>query len=488
MQLRDTLLIFRRRWVSMVLVLVTTLLAAAVVTALIPPRFTASTSVFFDVRGGSSVDDLAQASDFVESRMPSYARVSTSPLILGPVISDLSLPLTTKELADDVTAAVPEGTVILTIAASSDSAQKAADIANAVASRVVSTVPTTLAPAASGSIPAVRVVVLAAATPAEALRSPGVARSLGLGLVLALLLAAGTAALRHAFDTRIRSEADVRGLSGSAVVGAVPLDRAAPLHPVARQADPLGPRSEAMRRLRTNLLFLHGPDASAPIVITSSIPEEGKTLTAVNLAISLADAGLRVLLVDADLRRPSVARLLDLQAPAGLTTVLERRVPVPEVVQRWGASTLDVLSSGPLPANPSELLGSMAMESLLRQLSATYDMVLIDTPPLLTAADGVVLSRAAGSALVVVGMDGTQRSQLEAGLESLTMVGANVVGLVLNRVPTGEYRPFVRTTARVQSRVMELRQGGLSQGLGSRPGARAGRPGTEGGPRRASGH
>ncbi len=139
-------------------------------------------------------------------------------------------------------------------------------------------------------------------------------------------------------------------------------------------------------------------------MISSSIPGEGKSTIAINLAVSLADAGARVILVDADLRRPSIAEYLGIEGGVGLTTVLIGRAEVEDVVQPLGTTSLDLLPAGQIPPNPSELLGSTAMADLLERLSASYDMVLLDSPPLLPVTDAVVLSNLAGGALVVVGV------------------------------------------------------------------------------------
>ena len=170
------------------------------------------------------------------------------------------------------------------------------------------------------------------------------------------------------------------------------------------------------------------------MVVTSSLPGEGKSTTTINLAIALADAGSRVALVDADLRRPSVSKYLGIEGKVGLTTVLIGRATLDDVVQPWGNGKLHVLPSGQIPPNPSELLGSKAMAQVLTQLAAKYDVVLIDTPPLLPVTDAAILARLTSGALVVVSADKLHRNQLRESLGSLETVGARILGIVLNRV------------------------------------------------------
>ena len=180
--------------------------------------------------------------------------------------------------------------------------------------------------------------------------------------------------------------------------------------------------------MRTNLQFIDVANRPKSIVISSSIPGEGKSTIAINLAVSLADTGARVILVDADLRQPSIAEYAGIEGRVGLTTVLIGRAEVEDVIQPFAATGLDLLPAGQIPPNPSELLGSMAMADLLERLSASYDMVLLDSPPLLPVTDAVVLSKLAGGALVVVGADRIHRPQLQQSLESLETAGRTFSG------------------------------------------------------------
>ena len=191
-------------------------------------------------------------------------------------------------------------------------------------------------------------------------RSPNVLRNLAAGLILGLLLGIAVAIARRLLDTKVRNEADLELVTSVPVLGVVPFDSDAEAHPVVIRDDPLSVRAEAVRRLRTNLQFVEAAEQSRSVVVTSSIPGEGKSTAALNLAASLSDAGLNVVLVDADLRRPSIARYVGLEGSVGLTTVLIGEADLDDVLQPWGESTLRVLPSGQVPPNPSELLGSGA--------------------------------------------------------------------------------------------------------------------------------
>jgi capsular exopolysaccharide synthesis family protein len=165
------------------------------------------------------------------------------------------------------------------------------------------------------------------------------------------------------------------------------------------------------------------------------VPGEGKTTTTVNLAISLAQAGQRVIVVEGDLRRPQLASYLGLEGAVGLTSVLIGRASLDEALQPWGEAGLQVLAGGPTPPNPSELLGSHGMHELLRTREGRADLVLLDSPPLLPVTDAALLSMVASGAVLVVRADRTRREQAHA-LDSLEAVGARVLGAVLNMAPT----------------------------------------------------
>jgi tyrosine-protein kinase len=437
-ELSEYLDILRRRWLAVLIIVLTALALASAVTLAMPKKYTATTRLFIAVSGGESVSDLAQGSTFAEKQMSSYAEVAMSPRVLIPVIAELGLRTTPKDLAESVEATVPVNTgVILEIAATDPDPTQAAGIANAVG-RELATAASELSPQKTDGTKSVQANTIAAAEVPDKPSSPKILQNLGLGLMLGLLLGLGVAVLRHVLDTKVRNENDVRALTESPILGVVAYDQEVSSHPVILRDRPLAAASEAVRRLRTNLQFIDLANRPKSIVISSSIPGEGKSTIAINLAVSLADSGSRVILVDADLRRPSIAEYLGIEGGVGLTTVLIGRAEVEDVVQPLGKTSLDLLPAGQIPPNPSELLGSVAMADLLEQLSGSYDMVLLDSPPLLPVTDAVVLSNLAGGALVVVGADRIHRPQLQQSLESLETAGAHLFGIVMNKIARRE--------------------------------------------------
>lgn len=442
MELRDYLGVLRRRWLTVTVIALAALALAAALTLAATPKYTATTRLFFGVEGTGSAVELAQGGSFAERQMTSYAEVATSPLVLDPVISQLALNTSAPQLAQAVTVVVPTQTVILDIAVTDPDPSRAAAIVNALGSEIAE-VAADLSPERSDGSQAVRATILAPAGVPTNPSSPDIPRNLTLGLALGLLAGLGVGLLRHVLDTKVRSEQDVRALTDSPVLGVIAFDDGVPSHPVILREDPRGAPAEAIRRLRTNLQFIGVAGQSRSIVVSSSVPGEGKSTAAINLAVSVADSGAKVLLIDADLRRPSVADYLGLEGRVGLTTVLIGKAGLQDVVQPFADTTLDILAAGQVPPNPSELLGSPAMKALLTAAAECYDMVLIDSPPVLPVTDAAVLGRQVDGALIVVGMDRIHRPQLRDTLESLDTAGCSVLGLVINKIARREVGAYV---------------------------------------------
>lgn len=200
--------------------------------------------------------------------------------------------------------------------------------------------------------------------------------------------------------------------------------------------DPKSPAAEAFRVLRTNLQFM-GLDAPLKsLLVTSASPGEGKSTVTANLAVAFAQAGARVCLVDADLRRPTAHKLFGLDNWNGLTTALVGQSPVEHSLRETAVEGLLVLPSGPIPPNPAELLGSQRMVRLLADLQDRFDLVLVDTPPVLAVTDACVLAPKVGGALVVARSGAVDRQQVVRAKESLEAVKAQVLGVVLDGLRT----------------------------------------------------
>jgi polysaccharide biosynthesis transport protein len=435
-ELRDYLRIFRKRWPIVAALFILGGAAAGALVFRATPVYAAHTQLFVTTpSGGDNAANLQQGNTFTQERVKSYATIVSSPAVLSPVIASLHLQTTPSELASSVSASAPLNTVLINVTVRNTSPAQAKSIANAVSVSFTKVVAQLETPADGGESPIKVSVVKQADTPQLPV-SPNKKLDIALGLFLGLLLGIGAAFLRDTLDTTIKTTADVASITNASMLGGIVFDPEVPKRPLITHADPQSRRAESFRHLRTNLQFVDVENESKSFVITSSVGGEGKSTTCANLALALAATGSRVALVEADLRRPKVADYLGLERAVGLTTVLIGQATIIDVMQSWGNGQLHVLPAGRVPPNPSELLGSSAMKSIIRQLEAAYDFVLIDAPPLLPVTDATVLSRIAGGAIVVVGAGRIRSDQLRRSLETLASVDAPVRGVIMNFMPT----------------------------------------------------
>lgn len=401
---------------------------------LVQPTYTAETQLFVAIQGSGSVSELQQGNTFSQARVQSYVKTVRTPIVLQPVIEILGLETSANQLAERVTATADLNTVLINIAVVDTSAVQAAATAKAVAGSLVQAVDKLEKPEAGGTSP----VRLSIVTPAEAPESPSAPNSkanLLLGFLGGLFVGLIFAVIRTFVDTRIKGEADVKVLTDVPILGGIAFDGDAAARPLLTQAPHQSPRAESFRQIRTNLQFANMSGRAKSVLVTSSVPGEGKSTTATNLAIALAQAGNSVCLIDADLRRPMVHDYLGLDRSAGLTTALVGTATIDDLLQPWGDDQLYVLVSGQIPPNPSEMLGSEEMKNLVQGLERVFDTVIIDAPPLLPVTDAAVLSQHVGGVVLVVGTQQTKSQELLKSLSSLEMVRSNVLGVVLNRLP-----------------------------------------------------
>ena len=433
MTLTQYLRVLRSQWLVVILLALFGLGGAAAYTYRQTPVYSAQTQLFVSVRTDPGISALSQGSAFTQQRVKSYADIVTSPLIAEPVINELRLPYTADELTSKVSVSTPVDTVLLDIVVTDTDPEQAARIANAIGAEFPRLVARLETPSDQSSSPVTVSVTRSAIAPLAPV-SPRIPLNLALGLIVGLGLGIGAAVLRDQFNTSVSSVSDVEKLTGAVPLGVVPYDAGAGQQPLVT-ADQFGGRAEAFRTLRTNLQFADVDDPPRVITITSALPAEGKTTTACNVALILAQSGARVVLVEGDLRKPAVGRYLGISNAAGLTNVLAGQHELRDVIVSYQRDTLAVLPSGPTPPNPSEMLGSQQMQQLLTTLAAAYDLVVIDAPPLLPVTDAAVLASASDGAILVVRHGKSRREEVQQALQALTSVNAKVLGTVLNFAP-----------------------------------------------------
>ncbi|MGH2511384.1 MAG: polysaccharide biosynthesis tyrosine autokinase, partial [Candidatus Limnocylindrales bacterium] len=285
------------------------------------------------------------------------------------------------------------------------------------------------------------------AIPAIEPSSPRVLLNTILAALVGLLISVGIAFLLEYLDDTVKSSADVEGLVGVPTLGAIIRMKGGPdrseIYHLAALLYPRSPAAEAYRTLRTNVEFAAVDAPVRTLLVTSSIPGEGKTTTAANLAVVFAQTGRRTLLVDADLRKPGVHRMFDLPNAQGLTSLLRSdEVNLVGAAQATEQENLAVLTTGPLPPNPAELLGSQRMKVVLDRLAAAVELVVIDSPPLRAVTDAAILASITDGTVFVIDAGHTRRGAAVSGREALAKVGARVLGVALNRLSekaSGDY-------------------------------------------------
>ncbi len=283
------------------------------------------------------------------------------------------------------------------------------------------------------------VLVVESATPNPAPIRPRPLNNTLLAAVVGGMLALGIIFLIDYLDDTVKTPDEVTMDTGLSAIGVVSFIKGEDLHDrLITHSTPRAPVSEAYRVLRTNLEFSSIDDKLRSILITSASPGEGKSTTAANLGTVIAQAGNRVILVDADLRRPSQHKVLQVPNNQGLTTaLLDSDTPISYHIQQTKVPGLRIMTSGPLPPNPSELLRSQRMQQVLEELNNEADFVIVDTPPTLTVADASILAPRVNGAVLVLKIASTRRDALIQAQESLHKTGANVLGVVMNQATPG---------------------------------------------------
>lgn len=437
MDLRDYVRLLRRRWRLIAVCALVSLAAAVGVTLTSTKEYTAKAQLFVSAQdsSGGGISTAYTGNLFTQQRVKSYVSVITSMRTAGLVRADLGLPETPEQIAGKITASAPLDTVLLNVSVKDPDPVRARDIANSVGKVFPGLVDQIEQPSAGGASP-VRVSLVQPAVTPEAPTSPRPKLNLALGLLVGLAAGVGASVLRETLDTSIKGPDEAHDLVGAPVLGAIGYDPEAPRKPLVVVTEPSSVRSEAFRQLRTNLQFVDIEHPLRSVVVTSSVPGEGKSTTTCNLAVTLSQAGLKVILVEGDLRRPRLADYMGVEGAVGLTSVLLGRSTLDDTLQPWGDGSLHVLASGPLPPNPSELLGSQGMQDLLRELERRADIILIDAPPLLPVTDAAILGTLTSGLVMLVRSNVTRREQLARAVATVHAVGATLLGSVLNMVPT----------------------------------------------------
>ena len=403
------------------------------------PQYSATAQViatYNAAQDGGNSDDITQQNTggtYVSNQIKSYPTLATTETVLKPVISQLGLDVSVKDLSNQLTVSNPSNTAFVNITATAGDAKQSATIANAVADSLRTIVEHDLY-AKGAAAPIKLTVIQRAATPQEP-SAPNKKLCIAAGVVLGLFVGIIAALLKDLLRTKVEESSDVRGIVHASALGSIPKNEALEGTRPVIITEPNGPVAEEYRRIRANIKFLQAdkvPDRGQLLVISSTSPSEGKTTTAINIAAVLAENGAKVLLVDADLRHPSVAHHLGIEGNVGLAHVLSGQMTPVDVVQSYWKPNLHILPAGKRPANASLLLNSDMMKMLIEQALMQYDYVLIDTAPLAVSNDGIVFGSWAKGVVLVAANGICRKKDLEESMDALRTAKVPVLGFVFN--------------------------------------------------------
>lgn len=450
MELRDYVRVLRTYWRGAVAIVLAVVALAALYTWS-QPKVYAANATGFVTTGQSDNPALASVNDqLAQSRATSYVDIAKSRATAKDAIAALGLNTDPASLVSKISVSQPLNTVLLQITAKASSPIAARDLADAWVAALAKQVASIEDPKNTRAVGIPKVIPVESAELPKSPVSPVPSRNLFLGFIVGLLFALAYAVVRGNLDRRLQSVEEIEKF-GVSVAGLVPVARflsRATSEQARIAVDTGGPKeghaaaAEAFRKLRTNLTYMSVDNPPRVIVVTSPNAGDGKSTVAANLAAAIESAGQRVLLIDGDLRRPSVAKAFGLDDAVGLTNAVVGSIPLQDALQSSPQHpNMKILGAGTIPPNPSELLGSKAMQNVIKAYAADH-FVIIDAPPLLPVTDAAVLAAEADGVLVVLSAGKTLDTELAATLESLRSVNAKVLGVVLNRagfLATGYY-------------------------------------------------
>ena len=413
-----------------------------------PKVYAASSSGYVTV-GESGTVDVLSGSSAAKERARSYAAIVSSEAVAQKIKqNNPELSLTTGQIRASLTATAGDNVALITVNAKASSPKNAQLLANGAlqatadyikeieqnpgnAQALVNGDSTAASPAGGNTV---RVIPLNNASVNPPLIAPNYQQNTLTGAGTGLVLVYAAIFLRRALDQRIRTRDDATKATGASILGVLPVSDDLNEDNIVKGDTDDHIAQESIRQLRTNLRFVNVDTPPRSFIVTSAVPGEGKSTVSLSLARAMADAGSPVILIDADLRRPTVAKKLKLDAKVGLTQVLAGQVEIANAVHQLDESNLFVLPAGRIPPNPSELLGSDKMRQLINELSEEF-IVVVDVPPLLPVTDASLLSHSVDGVILVGSIGQSHREQMTEASNILKKVNANLLGMVLNQAP-----------------------------------------------------
>jgi receptor protein-tyrosine kinase len=436
--IRDFAQTLRHRWKIVSAAIVIAILAAVAYSLLAAAEYQASTRLFVSTSSDGDNTQIYDGSQFAQDRVLSYLKLITGDILAQRTVDKLGLDMSANDLKEKVEATAPTDTVLIDVTVTDSSAARARDIVNTLSDEFV-VMAAGLETPALGAQPNARVVIQERAELPEDPVAPKSKRNIAIAAVLGALLGVVLALVRDRLDDSVRNEVGLEKATGVGLVGDIPFDAARRRNPLIAFETDRSPVADAFRDLRVNVRFLEVADGPRALLVTSPMPKEGRTTTAINLALALAEAGHNVVVVDGDLRRPQIAQYLGLDGEAGLSTVLAGHAALDGALQPTRFARLTALTSGALPASPAELLESRATADVLEELSRRFDYVVVDSPSLL-CTDAAILAASCQGVLLLARSGQTKRGRLSDAVAKLARAGSPLLGTVLTMTPAKKRR------------------------------------------------
>ncbi|WP_436529527.1 polysaccharide biosynthesis tyrosine autokinase [Actinoplanes sp. HUAS TT8] len=426
MGLRDYLRVARRHWWLLLASVIVALGVALIVNLNTTPVYAARVTFFFSTPVVGATD-LYPASMFNVSRLSTYAKLLTSDEVATPLAGTPGIDLDPQQVRDAISAETVADTVMMEVSVQDRDRNRALLLLTRVTKRFENAVEELERPAPTEASTVKVTVVSGPALDPDPV-APNTINNFALASVAGLVVGAAGSVGREVADHTVRTAEALQVLASAPVLARVPMDPGGPFVSASTSA-----RTEALREVRTQVQCAAAANSVKTLAVTSAVPGEGRSATACGLALLFAEAGQRVLVVDAELRHPRLAAFLGREDSAGLSTVLDGSAGLEQVLQPWGAG-LWLLASGRTPPNPSELLSSPRMTELVDDVRRRFDVVIFDCPPLLPVTDAAVVAARADGTLLVVRARRTTSAQVTQAVRALHAVNATLLGCVLNMV------------------------------------------------------
>lgn len=451
MTLSEYMTALTKRWFIILALLLVGAAAAYGYSQYLEKQYRSEATVMVIPNRGESTSELVQGSSYVQNLMQSYAILATSPTVLAPVVDELDLGEAPYTLARRVEVNVPLNTSTMDIRVTDADPERARRTADAIAEQLADAVGAH-SPMGVDDRPAVRIDTISPARTPLAPIAPNTRLNMIIGGVIGGALGVAYALLRHALSGRISNRDELADTTSLPVLGEVALLTEAATLPSTLLAAPSGPVAEAMRSVSAGLRYVDAGRDRRVLMVTSATSGEGKTSISLALALTLAEVGNRVLYVEADLRRPTAASFTDLEGAVGLTTVIIGEAVLADVVQPWGHENLDILLSGKEPPNPGQLVSGGSIKAIIDEARAAYDIVVVDTPPVLAVSDAQWLAPLSDGILLVVRLGRAKRDEVRRSVSALASTRGEAVGVILNGSRSVAKSPY-HVPAKPDSRV-----------------------------------